>query len=259
MSLLLRALALTYIQTDDPKYLDSIRRLASLRREAIEAGAEVIEEGSALWAGQEARSSLRAVMGKLRLQLGTTEFDDLLSAEGEALDQYRVSGDIGVVENTLESSLATLRLHEPMFTSEVRFTDRVFSFHRKFLNAHFGTNYPSVDFDLLYNMVSGDSGDPLMMSMAAVRWLHPSDDWGIWVDVNEARRFETAVYNFSDTVRELSGNLLRLDLGDYQSSLSCEGNGACPLPVPTRFGAGCQCPNSPAIALSVGFERASLE
>ena len=223
MSLLLRALALTYIQTDDPKYLDSIRRLASLRREAIEAGAEVIEEGSALWAGQEARSSLRAVMGKLRLQLGTTEFDDLLSAEGEALDQYRVSGDIGVVENTLESSLATLRLHEPMFTSEVRFTDRVFSFHRKFLNAHFGTNYPSVDFDLLYNMVSGDSGDPLMMSMAAVRWLHPSDDWGIWVDVNEARRFETAVYNFSDTVRDLSGNLLRLDLGDYQSSLSCEG------------------------------------
>ena len=139
------------------------------------------------------------------------------------MDQYRVSGDIGVVENTLESSLATLRLHEPMFTSEVRFTDRVFSFHRKFLNAHFGTNYPSVDFDLLYNMVSGDSGDPLMMSMAAVRWLHPSDDWGIWVDVNEARRFETAVYNFSDTVRELSGNLLRLDLGDYQSSLSCDG------------------------------------
>ena len=143
-------------------------------------------------------------------------------SKGEALDQYRVSGDIGVVENTLESSLATLRLHEPMFTSEVRFTDRVFSFHRKFLNAHFGTNYPSVDFDLLYNMVSGDSGDPLMMSMAAVRWLHPSDDWGIWVDVNEARRFETAVYNFSDTVRDLSGNLLRLDLGDYQSSLSCE-------------------------------------
>ena len=55
-------------------------------------------------------------------------------------------------------------------------------------------------------MVSGDSGDPLMMSMAAVRWLHPSDDWGVWVDVNEVRRFETSVYNFPDTVRELSGS-----------------------------------------------------
>ena len=46
MSLLLRALALTYIQTDDSKYLDSIRRLASLRRDAIEAGTEEVEEGS---------------------------------------------------------------------------------------------------------------------------------------------------------------------------------------------------------------------
>jgi len=162
-------------------------------------------------------------MGKLRLQLGTTEFDDLLVAEGEALDQYRVSGEIGVVETTLESSLATLRLHQPMFTSEVRFTDRVFSFHRKFLNAHFGTSYPGVDFDLLYNMVSGDSGDPLMMPMAAVRWLHPSDDWGILVDVNQEKSFATEVYNFSDTARELSGNLLRLELGTYQSSLSCDG------------------------------------
>ena len=224
MSLLLRAMALTYLQTDESKYLDAIRRLASLRREAIASSPDLdLVEGSELWAGYEARSSLRAVMGKLRLVLGTTEFDDLLLVEGEALDQYRISGEVEVVERVLESSLTTLRLHEPMFTSEVRFTDRVFSFHRKFLNAHFGTDYPSIDFDLLYNMVSGDSGDPLMMSMAAVRWLHPADDWGIWVKVNEDNSFEASVYNFASGSRELAGKLLRLELGEYESILSCEG------------------------------------
>jgi len=141
MSLLLRAMAVTYLQTEDPRYLDAIRRLASLRREAIMSDTDLeVMDGSELWAGQEAKSSLRAVMGKLRLKLGTTEFDGLLLVEGEAMDQYRINGQTEVIESALESSLTTLRLHEPMFTSEVRFTDRVFSFHRKFLSAHFGTD-----------------------------------------------------------------------------------------------------------------------
>jgi len=62
-----------------------------------------------------------------------------------------------------------------------------------------------------------------MMSMAAVRWLHPADDWAIAVEVNDDDRLEVSVYNFATTEREFKGKTFRLGLGEYQSMLTCEG------------------------------------
>ncbi len=224
LSLLIRALGLTAVLSGESTYLEPIVQLADIRRRALaDTLAPDAEEGSELWVGLKSASALRAVLGKLRIATGVRDFDDLLERDGELMDRYALNRDTTLLEDGLESSLDTLSSNRAMFMEEVRFTDRIFSFHRKYLNEHFETSYDAVDFDLLYNMVSGDSGDPLMFPVAGVRWLTPPKDWAVLVTENSTSSLAASVYNFGGDARSLPGRALRLQPGNYLGTLTCDG------------------------------------
>ncbi|HAE55221.1 MAG TPA: hypothetical protein DCG25_09635, partial [Acidimicrobiaceae bacterium] len=106
---------------------------------------------------------------------------------------------------------------------EVRFTDRLFKFHAKYANEYRGESTPSFDATLLYNMVTGDVGDPAILPLNAVKWHTEPRDIAVLVGSQSTSQFVAQLYHFGSDERSLTATFYRLNSGQYDWQLSCEG------------------------------------
>ena len=122
----------------------------------------------------------------------------------------------------LERTAEALSWNKAAYTSEVRFTDRVLKFHSKYWNELAEEPLPSVNTELLYNMVSGDIGDPGFLPLPAVRWGFPYRNLRVNVEHADVEELRAQLYLANEI--ESSGTVwfYRLEGSESYYQLNCD-------------------------------------
>jgi len=223
-------LLLTWFMTEDEKYLQPIRSMAAIRREALNGPSEEPPKpGSRAWSGRKI-GFLAGTLAKYKLLTGSEEFDDILKRDYKAFDLAEQDGERPQLASALRHTVEALRINFPAYTSEVRFTDRVLTFPRLFGNDMiFPEAVPSSckrpDARLLYAMGTGDRGAFMPFPVNAVRWLTPPRDIAALVTQSSKTLFEAELFHFGQDERPLTAELYLLSPGKYQVSLAEKGTG----------------------------------
>ena len=172
------------------------------------------------WALEEIRGKVVAVL-KQWLLTGQSANDELLYARGGGLVRARMGGEEGSYDEDLERTAQALSWNRPAYTSEVRFTDRVLKFHSRYWNAVAAEPLPSVNTELLYNMISGDLGDATILPLPAVRWGFSPRELRVKVLQASAQQLHAELYNAHSETRTGSLQLLRIAPGSADYQLHC--------------------------------------
>jgi hypothetical protein len=203
-------------------FFEPIHALAEHRRAYLAGTLPAPTEGNLSWAVEQTGGALRDVLSKRRLLIGDPQYDDLLEAEGSAYMRYWLSGDETLLTEAVTANLAAVAHNEVQFTSEVRFTDRIFQFHNKYANRYQEVQTPNLDAKILYNMVTGDVGDHAIAPLNAVRWLTEPTDIAILVTGQSTDHLSAKLFHFGEEPRDMGAELLRMTAGTRDWALVCD-------------------------------------
>ncbi|MFC1489235.1 hypothetical protein ACFL6B_05255 [Thermodesulfobacteriota bacterium] len=235
MGIMTKTLLLTYHMTDDERYLQpilSMFRIGLQHKNNPPKGEP--QPGTAAWCATSGglyndgmQSFLPQTMAKYRLLTNDDAFDRefLRSTFANGYIKMRLGvGDKTLVQE-LEKNAKAFRMNKPVYTSEVRYTDRVLSFTHRWYNRGNGRSYPTPNIDLLYSTATGDPGDHGYFPMNTVRWLtHPRAFAALVTDGNR-RKFEARLYHFGETDRDMGSEFFLLKAGNYLMTLTdADGN-----------------------------------
>jgi hypothetical protein len=218
MRLMTSTLLLAYHMTGEEKYLEPIRSMAVLR--AKHSNSSEGEPGSETWCARRMSGFLPDALAKYRLLTGDTQHDTLLRTGASGYVRYRLTGDRVPLEAALRRNAEAFRSNWEAYTDEMRWTDRVMSFTRNFLDYLPEPAPPAPSPDILYSTASGDPGNPLVFPLNAVRWVTPPRDIAAFVTESSRASFAAEVFHFGNQPRELDGELFLLSPGEYEMTLS---------------------------------------
>jgi len=219
MGMITRTLLLTYYMTDDTKYLEPIRSMGRIRLEYLTNRSQELIPGTASWCAAK-MDFIGVTVAKYRFLTGNTEFDELLAQENQPYIKYRLWGDEQALVKGLQHCAEALRINFPGYTSEVRYTDRVFRFPTIYRNL--GKDIPSIpspDLSLLYSTATGDPGDLRYFPLNSVRWLTPPRDIAALVTETGKDRFTAELFHFGHENRKMAAELYLLAPGKYEFTL----------------------------------------
>ncbi|MAA79078.1 MAG: hypothetical protein CL916_07430 [Deltaproteobacteria bacterium] len=237
LSFLTEAMVLAYHKTGEERYINWLDSMAQHRRAWIEEGRPNGEEGDLNWARSQIRKALHNGLRKHWMLTQSDEYNDLILSEGDRYDRYRLTGeDEGWIE-LLENTAKALSWNQAAYTTEVRFTDRVVKFHSAYWNKFTEAPLPTIDSELLYNMITGDLGSPGYIPLPHFRWdFHPRI-----VRVHVTTNQSAELYAVSDSDVTGSVRVLQQETGHF--TLTCseqiiqEGNfsdGVLALTLPSQ-------------------------
>jgi hypothetical protein len=133
--------------------------------------------------------------------------------------RYALARDEASLTDALRATAETLSVNWPMFTSEVRYTDRVLSFPHAWPRA-VATGLRRVDADLIYSSVTGDPGSPANFPLNGARWhTQPRDIAALLVE-NRRDRCSAELFHFGSGERRMAVSLLLLVPGKYSWQLT---------------------------------------
>lgn len=238
MSMMLNTLLLVHQMTEDETYLDPIRSMAAARLEWFDSGQPDAPVGTRMWCAAQL-NQLAEVVAKYRFLTGDKRFDELLRRENLPYLQFRLAGELKPLEEAFQRLASLLRINFPAYTSEVRYTDRVFRFpilYEPGFMFEKGVDSPTTiergvlspglnRLMLLYQTATGDPGDPLYYPLNAVRWKTEPGELAALVAEADRSLFKARVYDFGEVGRELKGELLLLKPGRYELTLIEEPSG----------------------------------
>jgi hypothetical protein len=229
LRLVLSTLLLGYDITGEPRYLEPILSMAKMRQAHVAAGLgdnpADHEPGSLAWCAAQLNAPLLddGTLAKYRMLTGDKQFDDLLLKEADGYVRYRLTGDDAAVTAALRGTANAMRVDRPAYTSEVRWTDRVFVFHNRYYKESGERDMTAADTRMLYGSLTGDPGSPLYFPMNAVRWKTVPREFAALVDHTADRAFTARLYHFGQTPRAMSAELYGLAPGEYQVTLTAQG------------------------------------
>ncbi len=239
MSKMTDTLLLTWHMTSDEKYLQPLRSMAALRLEWLKnRPQESPEPGSAMWAAAK-MSSLAGTLAKYRLLTGSDEFDELLAHDYRALAIDESDTERRSLTKALLESAEAMRVNFEGFTSEVRFTDRVFAFPRMFgEDMMFAERKPENNRNpsppLIYATATGDRGDFGIFPLNAVRWLTPPREIAALVTRSGRDGLTAELFHFGSEKRAMSAEFYLLQPGRYRMEIRLADGQAVAAPA-TEF------------------------
>lgn len=255
MSMLLNTLLLGYHITGNEQYLQPIRSMAQIRQQYLvdhptqqaditqPVGTLVsdfdnipknLKPGSLQWCAAQLNGPLNSggTLAKYRFLTGDSRYDAMLLTDANGYIRYRLFGDKQALIHDLRTTSDAFRTNREAFTSEVRFTDRVFRFPLAY-QAHYSDQTPSSpDLLTLYSSITGDPGDALYFPMNAVKWLTSPREIAVLVDHADNRQFHAQLYHFGQSPRSLEAILYQLKPGKYTLMLQVAGRNK---PLATRM------------------------
>ncbi|MBV71054.1 MAG: hypothetical protein CMH52_06845 [Myxococcales bacterium] len=217
VSMLATGLVQTHVMTGEPRYLDPLRFVADNRNLADPDA----EEGSLGWALAEVSGQMLEAMSKYRLATEQALFDGVLRSRGHVYVRSILTGNSDLLDGALEALNEQLSVDYAAYTSEVRFTDRVFKFHRRYADQFRNVSHGRPDTKLLYQMITGDFGEGIYFPLRAVKWNIAPTDVAVRVHRNRPDAFESELFNFSESSRRIPVSLFRLNDGSYRWEMSC--------------------------------------
>jgi len=224
VGMLADTLLLTWHMTGREKYLEPLRSMAAVRRKYLEnRPKQAPPEGSEAWCGSKL-SLLAPTLARYKLLTGSSEFDAVLARDYSALAIDESSGRRVALESALRETVEALRINFPGYTSEVRYTDRVFTFPRLFgADMLLAEAVPACNkrpnTRLLYATATGDRGNFEFFPLNAVRWLTPPRDIAALVTRSGRDRLTAELFHFGDRPRPMQAELYLLAPGSYRLTL----------------------------------------
>ena len=216
MTMMLNTLLLSFYMSQKKKYLEPIFSMTRMYRAHKDKEVEVAPEpGSAAWCASQMGSFLPGILAKYRKLSGDSQFDDLIKSEGNAYSRLYFSNDRKALSKEMAEQAEAFHYNLPAFTSEVYWTDRVFRFHRSYLNAIADAPIPSYDANFLFSCLTGNIGNALYFPMNAIRWLTQPSDFAALVLLAESNSFRAEIFHFGTQPREMSAELYLLSPGSY--------------------------------------------
>ncbi len=180
-------------------------------------------QGTEAWCASKL-SFLAPTLAKYKQLIGSDEFDEVLKEDYSTLSIDEAEGGRAALESALRKTVEAFGVNFPGYTSEVRFTDRVFTFPRLFdSDMLFAEAIPSCnqrpDTRLLYSMASGDCGNIQFFPLNAVRWLAPPRDIAALVTNAGRNRLTAELLHFGEHARPMQAEFYLLTPGQYRFTL----------------------------------------
>jgi len=220
MTKMTSTLLLTYHMTGNEKYLQPLRSMAAIRLKWLKnRPKQSPEPGSAMWCARK-MGFLAETLAKYRLLTGSDEFDELLKRDYKALAVDESDEEHASLAKALLASAEAMRVNFEGFTSEVRFTDRVFAFPRMFReDMMFADRKPqnsrSPSPPLIYASATGDRGDLRILPLNAVRWLTPPRNIAALVTHSGPNRLSAQLFHFGTDNRPMAAEFYLLQPAKY--------------------------------------------
>ena len=223
VGMLADTLLLTWHMTGKEEYLQPLRSMAAIRLKYLRSRPERAPEGSEAWCGSRL-SLLASTLARYKLLTGSSEFDEVLKKDYAEMT-IDESSNRKSLESALRETVGALRINFPGYTSEVRFTDRVFSFPRLFgADMLFAEAVPACNkrpnTRLLYATTTGDRGNFEFFPLNAVRWLTPPRDIAALVTQSSQDRLTAELFHFGDRPRPMQAEFYLLAPGSYRLTLT---------------------------------------
>jgi len=136
------------------------------------------------------------------LNLGLYDHTDMIEAMGSPYTQFLIRQKLESINQGLAYVLSSLRYNLPLFTTEVKFTDRVY------VPGH----------DLLSGMYTGHVGSGFEFPFLHVSWENTGKDVGILVGKCDDEKVTVTLHNFLDQ-KTIGMHVWRLKNGLYQVKL----------------------------------------
>lgn len=223
MRMMTSTLLLTAHVTGDRKYLAPIESMAEVRRDYLADPVKDPAPGSKAWCGKHVEGLIDA-LGKYRILTGDNRYDDLLLADASGYVRFRLTGDRDQVTQGLAKTARGFGHDRAAYCEEVRWTDRVFGYHRRYPAHYLDPPLPRPNLGLLYSTVTGDFGNPMYFPMNAVRWKTIPQDIAVMVTDHSTIHLAAELYHFGDAPRAMGADLYLLDPGTYALTLAYDGN-----------------------------------
>lgn len=211
--------------TGETKYLEPIITLARLqqRLRAGELGSET--RGSLAWCVRQTGRAVAAVLPKYRVLTGDASFDDLIAA-ADGYASFRLFGNEDGLLRELRQTSDTMKFNFEAYTSEVRWTDRIQAFHRKYADFYGPRKTPGLALVTVYESASGDLGMPAYFPMRGVRWLTPPRQVAALVRRSSQEGFTAELFHFGEDARSMGAELYQLARGPHTATLDAIPTGA---------------------------------
>jgi len=213
------ALLQAYAQTGDDRFAAPLLRMAGLRRAHLAEGDPDGPVGSPAWAAHRLPEIINDPLAKWRQLTGDTRFDDLLRTDASAYVRFTLTRDAAALERALADTARTLSVNWPLFTDEVRYTDRVLEFPRRWPRT-IASGLKRVDAALLYSTVTGDPGAVDTFPLNGARWHTLPREFAVLVAENRRDHFAAEAFHFGPEPRALGVSLLTLEPGRYRWTLT---------------------------------------
>lgn len=206
---ILDQLLFTWTLTGDEKYLEPITQhieLVSEYKSSIKNSDHSFEEGSEEWAASILgnNSNFWNVVGTWRLLTGIDTYDEIIIENGTPFIKYRLTGNEEYLIEGMKPYLDAIRYNEPIFTSEVIHTDRVFITDDRVREA-----------GILQGMITGYSASESSSPYISISWEDASRDITYLVTDSDSSHVELKLYSFSDKQEDLTMRLWQLSNGEY--------------------------------------------
>ena len=111
---------------------------------------------------------LTPTLAKYRQLSGDSRFDDLLNKEADGYTHFQLSGSEQRLMDDLQSFNQALGSNWPIFTEEMRYTDRVLAFDGNYLRFYLREPPPALN-SSIYSMITGNVGNAIHFPLNAVR------------------------------------------------------------------------------------------
>lgn len=217
MDMMLDTLLLCYHMTSDRYFLAPLFSMTAIynQREKGKAAAE-FAEGTEAWCAAQMQEFLPEALAKYQKLTGDKTFTAIIEASGDGYAQFAFSNERTALEKDLTTQWQVFQRDEPTFTSEVLWTDRLFSFYKNYLNFFEDQPLPSFKPNFLFSTLTGHVGNALYFPLNAVRWHTPAREIAALVTVAQQDRFAAELFHFGEQPRGMAASFFLLTPGNYE-------------------------------------------
>ncbi len=216
--LMTSTLLLAWHMTGDQQYLAPIHSMAAIRLKH-QGQSSNAQPGSEAWAAGRISGALSDTLAKYRFLTGDARYDNLLASDASGYVQFRLNAQTKPLVNALRKNAEAFRSNWEAYTAEMRWTDRVMSFTRNYLQYLPNPAPPPPSPEILYSSVTGDPGNPLIFPLNAVRWLTTPRQIAALVTQSDHHQLEAELYHFGQNPRDIGAELYLLRKGQYSVQL----------------------------------------
>jgi len=210
-----------YFITKDEFYLKPIRFAAEKRMLGIgNEDSDNYKPGSLEWAISALKNSLPEILVKYRLITKDNRFDPILKNNARGYTRFLFEKDLESLTISLNELKKSLSLPEKFFTTEVRWTDRLFAFTDKYFNDILNKPLPRFNAGFLFSGLTGSIGNYKFLPVFGVKWLTSPNDIAILVETNSTESFKAQLFHFGNQSRKMGAEFYNLENGTYTLALN---------------------------------------